>query len=366
MVKMMQSVGRPWLPQNQSKAAYLWIFSLAFLLWKYVYVKPGALELAALLLTVILFLPVYFYSFWARQTRALLCVLLTCLLGVLWAPHNVGASCFFIFAGAMCASIERPRHAYAALALVTAIACSVALTAPIEFSIPTLVAGVPIGIASIMEANLRRSRDQLLRKQEEVEHMATIAERERISRDLHDLLGHTLSMITLKAELAGKLLERDVGACRREIADIETSARNALAEVRSAVTGYRETGFAHEVATAHATLAAAAVSLELRIEPVALPAAVENVMALALREAVTNIVRHAAATHCDVSLALSNGLIVLRIANNGSALAPRHTVEHGNGLAGMRERIMALGGKLTIQVERGLALELSLPMGQSA
>lgn len=196
--------------------------------------------------------------------------------------------------------------------------------------------------------------------------MATIAERERISRDLHDLLGHTLSLITLKAELAGKLVERDLAACRAEIKDIENSARAALSEVRSAVTGYRQTGFAHELASARVSLAAAQVTLNATVEPIVLPAATENVMSLALREAVTNIVRHARASHCELSLALDDGVIVLRIGDDGTAVSHGGALLHGNGLNGMQERVAALGGRLALRVERGLALELRMPMGAAA
>jgi two-component system sensor histidine kinase DesK len=351
------------------KRPYLWLFSLAFFLWKYVAQSVSALELACMAVTLLLFVPMYLLSFWPSAQRQLLFILVTCLLGVLWAPHNFGASTFFIFACGMCAGIRVQRRAYAAVAAVLALAVVAAIAATDEALrslVPTLVVGIPVGVASIMEARLIRSNLQLLRKQEEVEHMATIAERERISRDLHDLLGHTLSLITLKAELAGKLLTRDVEACRREIGDIERSARNALSEVRSAVTGYRQTGFAHELATARASLAAAGVELDAQVAPLTLPAATENVMALALREAVTNIVRHAGATRCALVLSLEHGQLVFRIADNGKALAAHGAIRHGNGLTGMAERVAALGGKLALRVEDGLALELRLPMGAQA
>jgi two-component system sensor histidine kinase DesK len=89
-------------------------------------------------------------------------------------------------------------------------------------------------------------------------------------------------------------------------------------------------------------------------------------MSLALREAVTNIVRHAGATSCQLSLALEGGVIALRIADNGAKLASGAAIHHGNGLTGMQERIAALGGKLALKVERGLALELTLPLGAAA
>jgi two-component system sensor histidine kinase DesK len=184
--------------------------------------------------------------------------------------------------------------------------------------------GLSVGVASIMEGGLRASRKQLLRKQEEVEHIARIAERERISRDLHDLLGHSLSLIALKAELAGKLAGRDLDACKREIADIEASARRALAEVRTAVTGYRDSGLPGALASARASLAAAGVALREDVQQVQqfARARAEHVLALALREAVTNVVRHAGATRCTVGLALEEGSACCAWWTMATACAP--------------------------------------------
>ncbi|MCP2007707.1 sensor histidine kinase [Duganella violaceipulchra] len=362
-----RALGRPWVPPAMGKGPYMWAWSLLFIVWKYAYVGPSPAELVWLVLTVLAFFPVYFASFWRSNLQVVPLLLFVVLLGVLWAPHNAGASTFFIFASAMCSRFERRHYAYLAIGLVLLCACLMTpyVTLKINFLVPALVVGGPVGFASIMEENMRRSRDQLLRKQEEVAHMARIAERERISRDLHDLLGHTLSMITLKAELAGKLLERDPQACRSEIRDIEQSARKALSEVRSAVTGIRQTGFAHELATARASLAAANVGFTDQVQPFVLPAALENVLSLALREAVTNILRHADASHCEVRMALESGMVVLRVRDNGRAL-DGGAIVHGSGLSGMKERVAALGGRLALRADRGLALELSLPMGAAA
>jgi two-component system sensor histidine kinase DesK len=352
----------PWLPPRVGKAPYLWLFSLSFMLWKYVYVAPSRLELFCLLATLITFIPVYFGSFWATQRRLMFFVAVTCLFGIAWAPYNFGASCFFVFAASMCGEIQPARKAYTGVAVAICLAVLIALAAnlPLTFLLPSVAVGLPVGVATIMDANLRRSREQLLRKQEEVEHMATIAERERISRDLHDLLGHTLSLITLKAELAGKLLGRDEVACRQEIGDIEHSARNALSEVRAAVTGYRQSGLLHELAIARASLATAGITLNANVPPLSLSAAAESVMSLALREAVTNILRHARATECEVELVCQSGQIFFRIADNGLAV---DDIQHGNGLNGMLERVSAIGGKLNIIAGRGLALEMTLPVG---
>ena len=361
----------PWIPPEYGRTAYLWLLSLGYLFWKYAYVAPTPAEAALLALSIVFFVWLYCASHWARGWQVAACMAAACLLGAAWVPSNPGAATFFIFACAMAARYTDIRRAVLAIGLVMAAAC---LAAPrVEstrmrflFLLPLLTAGLPVSIGSIMDARLRRSRQELLRKQEEVEHMATIAERERISRDLHDLLGHSLSLIALKAELAGKLAGRDLDACRREIADIEASARQSLAEVRAAVSGYRESGLAHALASARASLAAADVEFEERVEPMQLAPAAEHVVALAVREAVTNIVRHAGARRCTLSLALEQGSAVLRVSDDGARLRNVHDLRQGNGLSGMRERAAALGGQLALRFGGGLALELRVPAGGAA
>lgn len=367
-----QVLARPWMPADYGALQYTWLLSLGYLFWKFYYVRPGVGEAVLLALTIILFVPLYCVSFWPRGGRVGVCVAATCLIGAAWAPWNPGAACFFIFACAMCARIPgTARPVYAMLAVIAAGAV-VALLIPqmqMVFLLPILMAGMPVGLSCIMDARLRTSRTLLMRKQEEVEHMARIAERERISRDLHDLLGHSLSLIALKAELARKLARRDLAACEREIADIETNARQALAEVRAAVTGFRHSGLVQALASARASLLAADVLLDERIERIDLAPAAEHVVALAVREAVTNIVRHAGASHCTLSLVQEQQdgqtHAVLRVLDDGK-LRSTDGLQQGNGLAGMRERVAALGGRLSLQAGAGLALELHVPAGASA
>ncbi|UGQ45612.1 sensor histidine kinase [Massilia endophytica] len=368
MRKIRQLLAGPWVPPAVGKAPYLWLLSLNFFIWKFFYTPPTALEVLLLVLTVLVFVPMYFASYWLRNRKLVPVLLATFALGLAWAPFNFGACTFFIFAAAMCAGIENRRAAYASIAAILIGASLIALVVdlPLSFLMPTLAVGTPVGIASVMDATVRCKQMQLLRKQEEVEHLARITERERISRDMHDLLGHTLSLITLKAELAGRLLERDPGASLREIRDIETNARQALAEVRSAVSGYRQTGLQHELAQARTALAAANVTLDAQVASFAIPATAESVLSLALREAVTNILRHADARRCEINIALENGVLSCRIRDDGERLATAAAIERGNGLRGMQERVVALGGQLRLEVARGLSLELRLPVGAAA
>ncbi|MFT3754623.1 MAG: sensor histidine kinase [Pseudoxanthomonas sp.] len=197
-------------------------------------------------------------------------------------------------------------------------------------------------------------RDAALRlSHEEVRRLAATAERERIGRDLHDLLGHTLSLITLKLELARKLSERDPAASLREMAEAERVAREALVEVRSAVTGIRAADLAAELASAKLLLASSQVQVDHEAPP-PLPAGVERTLALVLREAATNIARHAHASQARVAFTRSADAVELRIEDNGRG----GIAGDGNGLSGMRERIAALGGTLSIESPKGQGTHL--------
>jgi len=228
---------------------------------------------------------------------------------------------------------------------------------------------IVIGVGNIFFAEQKRA-DRLLRAaQDENLALAAVAERERIARDLHDVLGHTLSVIVLKAELASRLIDRDAASDRQraatEIADVERIARTALAEVREAIGGYRSRGLASEIEAARRTLDAAGVTLMLDSEPTAaahLSAAEETALALALREAVTNIVRHARATICRLRFATDAGRHRLVVEDNGEHAIARE----GNGLRGMRERIESLGGQLSLEHGNGTRLLIELPLRSEA
>lgn len=208
----------------------------------------------------------------------------------------------------------------------------------------TLVIGVIVNVehaSQEKDAALALSHD-------EVRRLAASAERERIGRDLHDLLGHTLSLITLKLELARKLSERDPAASRREMEEAERIARDALAEVRSAVTGFRAADLAAELASARLLLESSQVHLSYDPPP-SLPADTERPLALVLREAATNIARHARATRARIVFAREAGAFLLRIEDNGRG----GIGDDGNGMRGMRERVAALGGTLSVESPKG-------------
>jgi two-component system, NarL family, sensor histidine kinase DesK len=214
-----------------------------------------------------------------------------------------------------------------------------------------------VGGTNLISAQRMRSMAKLRLAHEEIEQLAKLAERERIARDLHDVLGHTLSVIVLKSELAGRLFQRDPQRAAAEIADVEMISRKALTEVREAIRGYRSEGLAAEIKRAQSALDAAGVTLVCEEKPPALNPAVETVVSLVVREAVTNIVRHAHASQCLMNFSTQNGHTSLVIEDDGRG----GVHSDGNGIRGMRERVESLGGHFAVEGGKGTRLTIVVP-----
>jgi two-component system sensor histidine kinase DesK len=235
----------------------------------------------------------------------------------------------------------------------------------------------------------------------ELTRMAVAEERLRIARDLHDLLGHSLSLIALKAELAGRLMEPDPARAAREIADLETVARRSLTEVRQAVTSYRQPGLAAELAAARRMLASAGVDCRVDAPGAySLPPAVDALLAWTVREGTTNIVRHAGARRADIRVEVTGTLVRAELADDGASAArdqaaapagpaaaavPGGTAAAGgpdwpvtadgcpgpvpgSGLAGLAERAARLGGTMQAGpgAQGGFRLQVSVPLAATA
>ena len=286
-------------------------------------------------------------------------------LGLLrWFPSGLS---YFVF-GCVMLHIGKPAALWKYLAQVLGLnAVLAAVVVLIGYPWQVIAWMLPMTVVIGVIVNVERAnevRDAALRlSQDEVRRLAATAERERIGRDLHDLLGHTLSLITLKLELSRKLIDRDLVAARLEIAEAEKVARHALAEVRSAVTGIRAADLAAELAAARLLLESSGVSPAWPPPP-ALPPELERPLALVLREAVTNIARHAGASHAEVRFAVEDRQLRVRIVDNGRG----GVGEHGNGRCGRGERVRALRGRLEIvsPPRGGTCLELRVPLAPVA
>ena len=351
------------IPQDRDHgwSPFVWLIFLSFFFFHPVLDHAGWREWIITALGAGTFLALFFSIFWIESNWRFAAVAGIALLGAGFAPFNPGASIFFIYTASFIPFITNTFKL--ALRLWIALLLLIGLEAwllhlPSDFWLTCYVVAIPVGLSNMFFAQRNRTNAKLKMAHEEIEHLAKVAERERIARDLHDVLGHTLSLITLKSELAGKLIERDPVRAKAEIRDVEDTARRALADVRLAIGGYRAKGLPEEFKQAKATLETAGLAVDCESPPVRLEPTQESILALALREAVTNILRHANARRCRLSLAQVNGTCRLEIQDDGRG---GHLVE-GNGLRGMRERIEALGGTLLRETSEGTRLTITLPV----
>ena len=204
-----------------------------------------------------------------------------------------------------------------------------------------------LGLDMIGVARMGSAIRELQAARRELARLAVIEERERLSRDLHDLLGQTLSMITLKSELARHLVTEEPDRCAQEISEIERVARNSLREVREAVAGYRLPRLASELEGAHQFLEAARISCQIDPIQEVLPQEIDATLAWTVREGVTNVIRHSQARHCRIRLTHKNDTISVEVLSDGVRREQAgSTARPGLGLAGLRERVCRLKGDL--------------------
>ena len=351
-----------------------WRFALINLVWSFWIIAVPLLMgmplrdwLPATALSYAAFLWFYLraYTVPARETWQYVPALAA--LGFLMAPLNWGGMVYIIYACVFSAFSFRSARTSALVMMLTVLAF-MAEAQWLGWSWPNTLSlafwALAVGGMNLMYRAKGCADVQLRLSHDEIRRLAASAERERIGRDLHDLLGHTLSLVALKSELAARLAARDVESAAREMREVERVARAALAEVRAAVSGLRAPKLMAELAAARLLLETAGIHVDNRIVATNLPEALDAALAMVLRESATNILRHAQATRVVIHLEQDAARVRLCIGDDGRGAIARE----GNGLAGMRERLTALGGTLTIDAPagRGTRLRAELPLQRCA
>jgi two-component system sensor histidine kinase DesK len=367
--------------------AYLLLYPLPWLSR-----PPSTLDIVASLLGVAAFLPLYLRGFGRSDARALYGGLAVVAIGVALQPFGGIWGVFVVYACGLLGGVLPRRRAGVALAAVALAVATLVLWRglPLWDWLPTLFFGGMTALISLYSTAYTVQNEALAASRDEARRLAVVAERERIARDLHDLLGHTLTAVAVKADLAGRLLDADPERARAEIEDIRRTARSALADVRAAVTGMRSTRLAHELAAARRALDSAGIAFSVQGVPPALPEPVETALAFVLLEGVTNVVRHAQARQCRVDFGLADGAVTLLVRDSpqaaealpasGPGATPAATPAarpapsgaspaEGHGIAGMRQRLAEVGGTLALRFgpEGGsLLARVPLPPGPGA
>ena len=280
------------------------------------------------------------------------------------------AGALFFYAGVSASRVVPERRALAWIALVSLAAAVSTGTAAADPG-AGLDVGVTVGTISLTIFALSavgRTNRALQAARQELAVLAVAEERNRIARDLHDTLGHSLSVIALKSELARRILPDDPVRAASEMADVERVSREALASVRETVSGYRQPSLAIELAGARAALTAAGISASVEPAPDGLPRDVDTVLGWAVREGVTNVLRHSEASNARIRVLSDGAFRAVEVTDDGrgrpdappAAGPPRP----GVGLAGLRERAARLGGSVDAGPlpDRGFRLVVAVPL----
>ncbi|WP_131735591.1 sensor histidine kinase [Actinomadura roseirufa] len=294
---------------------------------------------------------------------AVLCAGLPFAFGQAW----IGMPIYLSTVAAMTLPMRWVLWGVGAATALTAAQC--ALIDGARWALPSLpLTALTLGVFMFGFRHARLLVQQLREARGEVARLAAADERLRIARDLHDLLGRSLSLIVLKSEVARRVHDRDPARTLREVAGIESVARESLADVRAAITGYRRRCLGEELDGARAALSAAEVEVDVRSSGPPLPDAVDALFGWAVREGVTNVVRHARARRVRVTVGRGPDGAALEIVDDGAgpADAPGRDAAPppGHGLTGLGERVAAAGGTLESgrRPEGGFRLAVRVPL----
>jgi two-component system sensor histidine kinase DesK len=271
-----------------------------------------------------------------------------------------------IYAAALVAQVGTRRQVIQRLMLISVILLATAPFSPIPMPYlllahgPALILVWLVGLSVFEDMSRSQEADRLRAENARIQYLATVTERERIARDLHDLAGQALTAVAMRSQLVQRLADSDPERVKREAAAIEETARQTLSSLRETVAGWQQVDLDFELAKGRDALEAVGVTVEVEGDwRHDLAPSVETVLALALREAVTNVVRHARASRCVISMNGSPGEVVLEVADDGvGARGPE-----GSGLRGMRERVMAAGGRVERGGPPGMRLKVTVPVG---
>lgn len=372
MIKVLKKLDKWLLPRNLSEpmTPYLLLIYLPFFFVPVVIFHQQPIDLVWTAIATITFLVVYFRCYWAPNRQYVYHVLAIILIGSFAALVSPTANTFFIYAGAMCSRLSSVKFAVTTIIaiLMWMASLSFIFDLSVYFYVPGLAFTAIIGLMNTYQYALQQNKQALVLSRKETQRLAKVAERERIARDLHDLIGHTFSVITLKADLAGRLLDKDLEKARTEIKQLEDIARDALSQVREVVSGYRTSDLLSELANAKAVFAGVDIHFSYHFEnldeqSIDANSVANKALAIILRELVTNILRHANADNVNASIKKLNEQIVLSVHDDGQGFEQgKHS---GFGIKGIEERVEQLNGTLHIQSGgrfTGTLTEVGLPI----
>ncbi len=339
-----------------------WLLFTGFFFIKFFYVSPPTWEIVLSAVVFGVFLAAYLYAFrnYERPSRLRTPSFLILALGVGMAPLNAGANVFFSYPAWFLGRAYSTRTSVAVTAGIAGLVVLVTglFELDLNFFLPAFLLSLGLGLMSAATRRVETTQHALMQSRAEAENLARIAERERIARDLHDTVGHSLSVIALKSDLAAQLASDTAPDAAEEMRAVNTVARQSLAEIRATLSGYWELSLDAELDGLRSSLEQAGIGAAIDVTATDLGPHVETALAMCCREAVTNVIRHSEASECEVAVASDGRSATARIADNGIGM----TGEAGNGLKGMQQRVEQMGGSMRIGAGTGTVVDVSFPI----
>ncbi|MES5891445.1 histidine kinase [Bacillus cereus group sp. RP43] len=355
-------------PKQMGFFPYMWLVYLLFPIYNLTQVSGGKLAIGIGMLMV--FIVTYRQLYFVQRTFILwACIqmLLTFLFAVFYNPFMIFFGFFTASAMGFAPSKKVFRLMWGLLIVMLGAFIFVNFN---QLTTTSLVNIVPMFILMLLTPFGMRNfnqkkmlKNQLNEANEQIKDLVKREERQRIARDLHDTLGHTLSLITLKSQLVEKLIVKNPERASMEAKEITQTSRTALKQLRELISDMRMITVEEELEQIKAILQAANIELEVKQEASSssLSPIEQNIVGMCLREAVTNVVKHSQATRCTVSVLESQGELILIVEDNGIGLADQN--HDGNGIRGMKERIALIDGFVELDtINPGTLLTVKVPV----
>ncbi|WP_085993916.1 sensor histidine kinase [Oceanobacillus senegalensis] len=357
-------------PKNTGLSLYAWII-FCVLPFYFIFRTAQWVEISIGLLMVGIFFTTYRLAFIKKGWTVYVSVGIQMAISIGMTLY-FGYAYFSLFLAFFIGNIQH-RAGFITLYIVHLVTTLAAVIIGFALQTSTLLTQLPFIIVSIIGVILlpfnmyNRNKQEMLENKlqdanERISELLVAEERQRIARDLHDTLGQKLSLIGLKSDLAGKLIDHDLDNAKREITDIHHTARTALKEVREIVSTMKNNKLEDELVHIQQVLRAAQIDDSISGSPHLsdTPLLVENVLSMCLKEAVTNVVKHSEATVCKISIIQSQSEITITVWDNGIGMK-RHENSIGNGLRGMRERLEFVNGNLEVEALEGTVVTIQVP-----
>ena len=358
------SPAEAWKPRMLGSRREFFLVYLLFYFFPWFFNAPGTIDIVVFVVALVVFLPLFFRGFECSHPRDVWIMGAMFAICVALMPFNGSHGVFYIYACVQ-ASDQKPLRngvIYLVVLSVAFLAASLYFQSHVFEIVLNLFMGVIVGISCMATAENKARQGRMERARVLELQLAAIAERERIARDLHDLLGHTLTMVALKSQVAEKFIKTDPDRAAQEIREIREASREALKDVREAIANMGGTSLEEEVARAGHALKAAGISFVVEGAAPPLNSHHSKVLGLAVRETTTNIIRHSGARQARMQLSHDGPDLVIVMEDDGDA----GSIDEGSGLKGLRQRVEDLGGRVVISLSSGFRIALHIPNYRAA